>query len=185
MKKFLLLLIVFVATGSCDVEDVCRAAQLIGTANDPTWPHECFYRRHLAGRENNPRAYLDAFVADAARYGIDVSHVYNGTIRIEFGDARGYNARVKSGCNDSRVWVIIDRNWWDGTNFGTRLGTMYHEFGHDILNMDHSDRGLMTPRAQEQTALDVVGAIRDFFLGYNNNTFVRYSRSGCYTNYPF
>jgi hypothetical protein len=41
--------------------------------------------------------------------------------------------------NDDVVEIYIDNSFWEATNQSSRKKLIYHELGHDILNLDHSE----------------------------------------------
>ena len=178
-KYFLLVLTILPLVISCNVDDICRSEYIAGLQG----ADGCFYSNHLSGREDDPNAYLDAFIADAARYNIDLSYVNNGTkrmelwpiarLRQEYPNVSNSTKAVAIGsCNRFRnnnniVWVAISQEDWNGWNFGQRLTVVYHELSHDILNMAHSSNplSLMHPNiANASWSADrVVLSIRDNF----------------------
>ena len=108
--------------------------------------------------------YLDAFVAEAAEYGIDLSHVYNEGNTINIGNVVNYlpspcywyagcydpfynrdgsystlRGLARGQCDDEEVEIILDPLFARRT-LAVRLWIAYHELGHDVLNLDHGIR---------------------------------------------
>ena len=97
---------------------------------------------------DDPYVYLDLFIQDAQRFaGIDLSYVYDMNIRIDLVDSGvfGINGIAFSACiagegSDNSVWIGIntaETKIWASGVFEDRLALLYHEFGHDILNLAH------------------------------------------------
>lgn len=99
---------------------------------------------------DNLYSYLDVFIQDAQRNGVDLSYVYEGCyslrlappsfVDIEFA---GYASRK---CYDDEVLITINEDdwkqsieFWDNS-YPIAIGfhLMYHELGHDILNLGHT-----------------------------------------------
>lgn len=97
---------------------------------------------------SSPYEYVDIFVNDLySMYGIDYSSINDKPITIVlasqkdsiwklsdsvYGRAYGYN-------NDDIVFIIINKDKWNISSIGSRHYLMYHELGHDILNLPHSN----------------------------------------------
>ena len=136
MKYFVLLMVGVLFFASCDTEDLCDVAGLHGG--------DCYYNRIQNG--NDLRGMLDAFVEDAAQYDIDLSYVYRYPISLTIRNDVMYNgyhygALAYGRCDDERVEIAFERTTWDYLSNMDKLRVMYHELGHDIFNLDHSDHG--------------------------------------------
>ena len=103
---------------------------------------------------NNLLSFVDAFILDAERYGVDLTyvrdHCYNIVIE-DFGSAPAAGW-TNAGCVDSQVRVELNKEIWeqniqplldhfsgfykDPYMFGFHL--IWHELGHDILNLQHT-----------------------------------------------
>ena len=103
---------------------------------------------------NNLLSYVDAFILDAQRYGVDLSYVRDNCYNIVIEDFGLMTADGKTTvhCVDSQVRVELNKKTWeqniqpfldhpsgfykDPYIFGFHL--IWHELGHDILNLDHT-----------------------------------------------
>tara|TARA_B100001173_G_C16030587_1_gene566585 strand:+ start:3616 stop:5004 length:1389 start_codon:yes stop_codon:yes gene_type:complete len=103
---------------------------------------------------NSLLSYVDAFILDAERYGLDLTyvrdHCYNIVIE-EFVNIVASGATMV-GCVDTQVRVMLNKADWeqniqpfldhskgfykDPYMFGFHL--IWHELGHDILNLQHT-----------------------------------------------
>ena len=103
---------------------------------------------------NNLLSYVDVFILDAERYGVDLTyardHCYNIVLE-DFGSssAAGW---TNASCVDTQVRVELNKKIWeqniqplldhpsgfykDPYMFGFHL--IWHELGHDILNLQHT-----------------------------------------------
>ena len=103
---------------------------------------------------NNLLSYVDVFILDAERYGVDLTyardHCYNIVLE-DFGSspAAGW---TNASCVDTQVRVELNKKTWeqniqpfldhpsgfykDPYIFGFHL--IWHELGHDILNLQHT-----------------------------------------------
>ena len=96
-------------------------------------------------------AYWDKFVADAkcsmisrpdfslTNSSVNVFFEYDTENKITSGVAleSEYWGYAKGTCNDSVVNIGIVWSYWANTTVIEKLALMYHEFGHDVLNLDH------------------------------------------------
>ncbi|MCY3999054.1 MAG: hypothetical protein OXE55_06840 [Flavobacteriaceae bacterium] len=100
---------------------------------------------------NNFESYLEAFIEDAKRYGVDLSHIdtndYTFNIVEEFPCPDGGSicfggvlATAGSLC-DSHIEVNILKGLWErGLTFDYHdalIQVLWHELGHTILSLDH------------------------------------------------
>ena len=89
--------------------------------------------------------YLSDFVEDGAVRGVDLNYVYEGAIDLRFtNDMQGTSVgKSFSYDDDGKIIIYVLKTWWDRVAEHHRKILMYHEFGHDILNMRHDDRIIM------------------------------------------
>ena len=98
---------------------------------------------------DNLYSYLDVFIQDAQRNGFDLSYVYQGSYKIELvtpAAGETYAARAYRMCYDDQVWITINEDsWkqsielWDNSySHAAGFHLLYHELGHDILNLQHT-----------------------------------------------
>lgn len=86
------------------------------------------------------KSYLKAFILDAQRHGVDLSHVNieNSRLDLTTTDIIGSNGY----CDPNRAQLVWNVNHWN-TNKLQKVGEpikiylMWHELGHDLLGLDH------------------------------------------------
>ena len=93
---------------------------------------------------------MDVFIQDAQRNGVDLSYVYQGCYSLRLAppsvvnfEFAGYASRQ---CYDDEVLITINEDGWkdqiglynNSYPFAAGFHLMYHELGHDILNLDHT-----------------------------------------------
>lgn len=97
---------------------------------------------------NDPASYLSVFIQDASRNGVDLSfvdpnnYVFNIIPDSQWtSQATAYASRV---CDDNRIEISYKQSAWNEhrvTNYSVdiplSMKVMWHEFGHDILNLQH------------------------------------------------
>ena len=110
----------------------------------------------------DPYSHLEGFIKDAARHGIDISHLTSDVFELVWEPdyyeyASGYAFNV---CDANAVGVGLRQSDWNNEivqDFNDyRLSLMWHEFGHSILGLHHLCQGghIMTGRHQNpQTIL--------------------------------
>ena len=89
--------------------------------------------------------YIDKFILDAnTNHNIDLSYVNKRKKLILFRELDGQTIAVAYKMNDDdSVLVLVDpENWYDA-NQPKRWYIIYHELGHDILNLEHGECGAM------------------------------------------
>ena len=89
--------------------------------------------------------YIDKFILDAkTNHNIDLSYVNKGDKLILFKELEGETIAAAYKMNDDdNVLVLVDpENWYDA-NQSKRWYIIYHELGHDILNLEHGECGPM------------------------------------------
>ena len=133
--------------------------------------------------KNNFRSVVEAFVKDAERHGLDLSYVLEGKTEFFTADLTSAAAAYRA-CNNTEVRIGFDNLTYDHNtkperiNGGTKVDNdvasfwsefdgkpfygdvpaifriMYHELGHDILNLMHicEDGQFMTVTTGSQAA---------------------------------
>jgi len=86
---------------------------------------------------DNPQDYIDFFIKDAEQYGWDFGEQ---EIEIVLGNDTG----AGSICDNTKVTLLLLEKGWYGTDpnykkwpFESRIKVIYHELGHDLLNLNH------------------------------------------------
>ena len=69
---------------------------------------------------------------------VDIFYEYDSAALIASGEVLDYGAYAASSCNTNIVRVGISFRYWNDINIWQKLGLMYHEFGHDVLQYAHS-----------------------------------------------
>ena len=93
----------------------------------------------------NLEKYIDKFILDAKiNHNIDLSYVNKRDRLIIFRELKEKTiATAYKMNNDNEVFVKVDpENWYDA-NQSKRWYIIYHELGHDILNLEHGECGAM------------------------------------------
>ena len=94
--------------------------------------------------------YIDKFILDAkTNHNIDLSYVNKRDRLILFKELEGETiaAAYKMDDDDSVLVLVDPENWYDA-NQSKRWYIIYHELGHDILNLEHGECGpMMNERA--------------------------------------
>ena len=94
-----------------------------------------------------PVDMIDFFIRDCKRNGIEINR--NQLIKAEF--VRDYSvngaddaiAIAKAMNNDKLIDVEIKDIYWDKSSKVKRWYILYHELGHDVLNLKHGEGGVM------------------------------------------
>ena len=105
----------------------------------------------------NPYSHLDAFIKDATRHGVDISYLKHSDFELiwepdDFDRAGGYAYKV---CDSTKIGIGLRESDWNKEivqDFNDyRLSLMWHEFGHDILGLEHLCQGghILTGRHQD------------------------------------
>ena len=89
--------------------------------------------------------YLKEFVELAAEKGIDLSYIYDENIVIKFLEKEGnkvasapsWQARKKG------ILIFVRRINFNNRSEEGKKYAIFHEFGHDILNIEHQPKGMM------------------------------------------
>ncbi len=94
------------------------------------------------------KQYLTNFVAIAKLQGIDLSYIYSQDITIKFTDYDNRNHVATAFKRDKPgIHIRVHRGRFNARTEQGKKYVMYHEFGHDILDLPHSDVGMMRATA--------------------------------------
>jgi len=92
--------------------------------------------------------YLNNFVDLAKLKGIDLSEIYEHDIVIKFTEKENKNhVATAFRRNKDGIFILVHKRRFNERTEEGRRYVMYHEFGHDILNLEHLDVGMMRPTA--------------------------------------
>ena len=90
--------------------------------------------------ENDHRLvyYYEKFKKDAELFGKELPEQ---NFTIWFGNTRNlYNSKRVGYCSFKEPRkIVIDRNWFDNATEEQKELVLYHEFGHCVLNLNHTD----------------------------------------------
>ena len=116
------------------------------------------------------KEYIGVFVADAKNnFGYDFSYIYNYEVNIVFDsqdehilENQGVIAYTDAMRDDKRVNIIVNPEAWLNASPAKRLAIIYHELGHDILNLEHkAEEGpLMSKYAREDFSFEDLHELR-------------------------
>jgi hypothetical protein len=110
---------------------------------------------------NDPKSYVEAFINDASRNGVDLSYVnldnfvFNIIPDTEWtSDAAAYASKP---CDNNQIEITFKQSVWETgkipykSEIPNSVKLMWHELGHDILNLDHVCLGdhIMSGRHQD------------------------------------
>ena len=98
--------------------------------------------------QSNPKSYLSAFIKDAERYGVDLSHVNPELLEVRpwYTPTDQYGRYVTAWgsitCSETNNRIGYDNGWFEGSSLTDnrffKLFVMYHEFGHTVLGLKHT-----------------------------------------------
>ena len=113
--------------------------------------------------------YFRAFMDIAKLEGIDLSFIYAQKITIKFTD---YDNRdhvaTAFGRDEDRVLILVHRARFANRTEQGRKYVMWHEFGHDILDLPHLENGMMRATAYSGFFKDTVDDGRQTLYLYNS-----------------
>ena len=89
--------------------------------------------------------YIDKFILDAKKnHNINLSYVNKTERLILFRELEGETiAAAYKQDDDNKLLVLVDPENWYAANQVKRWYIIYHELGHDILNLEHGEGGAM------------------------------------------
>lgn len=127
----------------------------------------------------DPKSFIKAFIEDAARYGLDLSYVDIENSLFTIGDIRGV-AYSQGSCDPTTATISINTSLWnnsdldnpDGRIYQWLLGVVWHELGHDLLQLRHLCAGghFMSGRHQSPQGDCGEEPYKDLYnLKYNND----------------
>ena len=117
----------------------------------PSSPAVSRYASNMRLFKMNPfdlKAYVDAFIKDAKNnHGLSLNA---GEIFVKFEQLDGNTIALAYNHNKDNVVVLVDPENWNNATPIKRWWIMYHELGHDILNLDHNQGGSALMNATTQ-----------------------------------
>lgn len=98
--------------------------------------------------QSDPKSYLEAFIKDAKRNGVDLSNINPEELQVEpwytSTDQSGRNITAwgSINCSETVNRIGYDNSWFESSyltdNRFNKLYLMYHEFGHTVLGLRHT-----------------------------------------------
>ena len=129
---------------------------------------------------NDPVSYVMAFLKDAERHGVDLSFVNKESIIAEVVETLP-NLSGQSGAasyasfDKTKVDIKFKKDFWETLSYynknNSRIRIVWHELGHDILQLDHNDTEGV---GEDYWCSDLMHALFfpfDGFSAYTFNTF--------------
>jgi len=96
--------------------------------------------------------YVETFYRDVNNFGIYPVKPEKIIIKFSYFDRSKYTSHVHGVSlgynNDDLIEIYINKSSWDALNRAGRFKLMYHELGHDVLNLDDLD--------EKNTELDAI-----------------------------
>ena len=110
----------------------------------------------------DPYSHLEAFKKDAARHGVDLSHISREDMELtwepdSYTESRGYAFKV---CDPNKLGIGLRQTDWDERIVADlnefRISLMWHKFGHAILGLQHLCQGghIMSGRHQNPQVIE-------------------------------
>jgi len=122
--------------------------------------------------EDALKTYLSAFIKDAKRWGVDLSHVNIQDSFFEWVTDESFMAASIAYNQPSVVYIKLNTDYWKGLSKEDKIKVMWHEFGHDILGLDHLCMGGEIMSGQHQNCKGPVGSgeyFNVYGLHYNDS----------------
>ena len=86
-------------------------------------------------------SFVDIFLNDCKKDGITIKHQ---KIRIIFEELEGITIAIAYAMNlDNEIFIKVDPSNWQHASIEKKWYIIYHELGHDILNLEHGQGGKM------------------------------------------
>ena len=121
--------------------------------------------------ERDFKSYLRAFIKDAKRWGLDLSHVDIENSELRLVDNTDYLG-ASIGYRYPNVAIIeIRKSSWNTMSKEDMVKVLWHEFGHDILGLDHlcMSGEIMSGQHQNCKGPESVGEYYNVWkMSYNN-----------------
>ena len=135
-----------------DLEGFTAAYNKYMEVKSPTEKNKNLYKVSNGLANVNPfnlDKYIDKFILDAKKnHNIDLSYVNKRDRLILFKElSRETIATAYKMNDDDSVLVLVDPENWYEANQAKRWYIIYHELGHDILNLEHGECGPMMDKS--------------------------------------
>jgi len=121
--------------------------------------------------ERDFKSYLRAFIKDAKRWGVDLSHVDVESSELRLVDNTDYLGASIGYRYPSVAIIEIRKSSWNELSKEDIVKVLWHEFGHDILGLDHlcMSGEIMSGQHQECKGPESEGEYYNVWkLSYNN-----------------
>lgn len=108
------------------------------------------------GEEHILYDYVDEFIEEASKRGIDLTYIYDQPITMAFADEDGFCGRTY-GENKKRIEIYIGRPCWGRQDVFHQRATVFHELGHDVLGLKHDEGIIMKSRTNRRIRMEERG----------------------------
>ena len=157
MKKILLLFVVLGFTKTIAQERYKRNLYF-ETINHP----EAVFNNSLKNETEDKMVKIATAVFVAKTF---TPYIYDKDFSISFGDIYNKKDRqlaISMGGNlDCKVEIILDRKKWVKLSQLQKFYLIWHELGHDVLNLDHMKTGIMREELPSRYSLTPESIFRD------------------------
>lgn len=113
-------------------------------------PGERYTSPFRAVEVTDSQTFVAAFIQEAYDWGIDIRDDYNTLLSIPYAItlATSYSDRVAVGSayqvdNRNKIQIILNRTYYNDLDFPGGMKVMWHELGHDVLDLAHAPDGIM------------------------------------------
>lgn len=87
---------------------------------------------------------VEVFISDCRTNGIQLPPNVSSNIQTKFASLDPGTLALSFGMgNDSEINIVVDPKSWASASQPSKWYVMYHELGHDVLNLEHGDCGKM------------------------------------------
>lgn len=88
------------------------------------------------------KKFINTFITDCKNNGIKIEKITDIEAKFEPLDSNTIALAYEKN-NDNKIKIIVDPLKWKNSNIEKKWYIIYHELGHDILNLEHGDCGKM------------------------------------------
>ncbi len=124
-----------------------------------------------APHEVDLAAYLVLFVKEAQEAGVDVRDALSKPHRISFTNNTYGRALAVSWekDNDESIVINVMREQWNNLSQAKKKYLMFHELGHDVLNLSHGETPMVKVNVPMNPSWETVdNQIKEMFEYYKN-----------------
>lgn len=91
----------------------------------------------------DPYSFLEVFIMDAERHGIDLSNIDTKTAVFTMVPGQERLGVSRNYCNSNQVTITLQKEFWEqattlkSSNY-RKIQLMWHELGHELLKLNHT-----------------------------------------------